>query len=99
LSYRKGRNKHLSVRNRNKAALEKIAKEKGIFVAELVRRISACRWMKRREEVVVAGGGKIEGAERAAVNGNDIVEPQGHIGKIVRPEFSELHCIKLSLLS
>ena len=43
--------------------------------------------MKRREEVVVAGGGKIEGAERAAVNGNDIVEPQGQIGKIVRQNF------------
>ena len=48
---------------------------------------AAVDWMKRREEVVVAGGGKIEGAERAAVNGNYIVEPLGQIGKIVRQTF------------
>jgi len=34
-----GTNKHLSLETAQKAALEKIAKEKGISVAELVRRI------------------------------------------------------------
>jgi hypothetical protein len=43
--------------------------------------------MKRREEIVVAGGGKIESAERAAVDGNDVIEPQRQVGKIFRQNF------------
>jgi hypothetical protein len=43
--------------------------------------------MKSREEIVVASGRKIECAERAAVDGNDVVKPQGQVGKIFRENF------------
>ena len=43
--------------------------------------------MKRREEVVVACRGKIERAERAAVDGNNVIEPQWQVGKIARQNF------------
>jgi len=67
--------------------LEEIANEQVFLLLNSYDESAAVVWMKRREEVVVAGGGKIERAERAAVNGNDIVEPQGQIGKIVRQNF------------
>src|SRR6266699_697178 len=40
--------------------------------------------MKSRKKIVVAGGGKIESAERAAMDGNDVVEPHGQVRKIFR---------------
>jgi hypothetical protein len=43
--------------------------------------------MKSRKKIVIAGGGKIESAERAAMDGNDVVEPHGQVGKICRENF------------
>jgi hypothetical protein len=43
--------------------------------------------MKSREEVAVAGGRKIECAERVAVDGNDVVEPHRQVGQIFRENF------------
>jgi hypothetical protein len=37
---------------------------------------------KSGKEVVVSSGGKIELAQRAAVNRNDVVEPQGQVRKV-----------------
>ena len=40
--------------------------------------------MEGREEVGVAAGGEVEGAECAAVDRNHVIKPQGQIGKIFR---------------
>jgi hypothetical protein len=43
--------------------------------------------MKSRKKIVIAAGRNIESDERAAMDGNNVVEPHGQVGKIFRENF------------
>lgn len=43
--------------------------------------------MERSQEIEVAGGGELEFAERAAMDGDDVGEPEREIGQIVGKDF------------
>ena len=60
-------NKHPSFETAKKRRWKGLSGENVFLLLNSCDESAAVDWMKRREEVVVAGGGKIEGAERAAV--------------------------------